>query len=122
MNLNPEAVIKMTFVRCHRMGRAVSYPKRPILVRFLDYTNRNLIWNKIFDITYKSYSINENFANNIEHRRRLMYPIVKKAKQPPNYGKTYIKGDNLVVNNTTYNFDSLHKLPEDIHPKQFSYK
>ena len=51
-----------------------------------------------------------------------MYPIVKKAKQSPNYGKAYIKGDNLIVNNTTYNFDSLHKLPEDIHPKQFSYK
>ena len=49
-----------------------------------------------------------------------MYPIVKKAKQSPNYGKAYIKGDNLVVNNTTYNFDSL--LPEAIHPKQFSYK
>ena len=51
-----------------------------------------------------------------------MYPIVKKAKQSPNYGKAYIKDDNLVGNNTTYNFDSLHKLPEDIQPKQFSYK
>ena len=45
---------------------------------------------------------------------------MKKAKQSPKYGKTYVKGDRIIVNNSTYSFDNLHKLPKD--PKKFSYK
>ena len=70
----------------------------------------------------KTLSISENYANNIEYRWRLLYPIVKKAKQSPKYGKAYIKGDSIIINNSTYSLDNLHKLPNDLHPKQFSYK
>ena len=70
----------------------------------------------------KTLSISENYANNIEYHRRLLYPIVKKAKQSPKYGKAYIKADSIIVNNSTYSFDNLHRLPKDLHPKQFSYK
>ena len=119
MNIDAAAVSRMTLVRCHRVGRNIPNFKRPIIMRFLDYNNKKLIWNKRFDIIDKTLSIWENYANNIEYRRRLLDPIVKKAKQSPKYGKAYIKADSNVVNNSTYN---LHKLPKDLHPKQFSYK
>ena len=97
MNIDAAAVSRMTLVRCHRVGRNIPHFKQPIIVRL-------------------------NYTNNIEYRRRLFYPIVKKAKQSPKYGKAYIKGDSIVVNNSTDSFDNLHKLPKDLHPKQFSYK
>ena len=83
--INIDAVSRMTLVRCHRVGRNVPYFKRYIIVRFTDYNNKKLIWNKRFDIIDKALSISENYANNIEHRMRLLYPIVKKAKQSTNY-------------------------------------
>ena len=122
MSIDAVAVSRMTLVRCHRVGRNIPNFKRPIIVRFLDYNNKKLIWKKRFDIIDKTLSIGENDANNIEHRRPLLYPIVKKAKQSPKYWKAYIKGDSIVVNNSTYSFDNLHKVPKDLHPKQFSYK
>ena len=91
-------------------------------MRFLDCNNKKLIWNKRFDIIDKILSISENYANNIEYRRRLLYPIVKKPKQSPKYGNAYIKGDSIVVNNSAHSFDNLHKLPKDLYPKQFSCK
>ena len=122
MNIDAAAVSRMTLVRCHRVGRNIPHFKRPIIVRFLDYNNKKLIWNKRFDIMDKTLSISENYANIIEYRRRLLYPIVKKAKQFQKYGKVYIKGDSIIVNNSTYSFDNLHKVPKNFHPKQFSYK
>ena len=49
---------------------------------------------------------------------------MKKAKHSPNYQKTYIKGDRLVVDNNEYSLDdgTLSNLPTDLDPKQFSSK
>ena len=50
-------------------------------------------------------------------------PILKKAKQSPNYQKVYLKRDVLVIDDVEYFFDeNLHELPPDLHPKMFSYK
>ena len=114
MKIDAAAVSRMTLVRCHRVGRNIPNFKRPIIVRFLDYNNKKLIWNKRFDIIDKTLLISENY--NIEHHRRLLYPIVKKAKQSPKYGKAYVKGGSIVVKKNSYSFDNLHKLPKDFHP------
>ena len=77
MNSDAAVVSRMTLVCCHRVGRNIPHLKQPIIVWFLDYNNKKLIWNKIFDIIDNTLSISENYANNIEYRRRLLYPIVK---------------------------------------------
>ena len=113
MKLDKDTVEKMVLVRCHRVGRSApsSTFNRPVIVRFHDFNDRKLVWNKKFDITDNYASVNENFANNIEYRRRLLYPIVKKANKSPKYTKVYIRGDTLVLDNMEYVFDEIHKLP-----------
>ena len=71
----------------------------------------------------ESISINENFAAEVEYRRRLLYPILKAAKQSSRFeGKAFINGDTLVLNNQSYSVEDLHKLPRDLHPSNLSKK
>ena len=94
----------MIIVRCHRLGspgpNGAKF-NRPMIVWFLNHDDRQLIWRKIFDITNKSLSISENYANGIEKRRRLLYPVVKKAKSTNNGVKAYLRGDTLHIDNKT---------------------
>ena len=126
MNIPRGTADRMIFSRCHRVGQMNSNGAkytRPIIIRFLDYNDRKLVWSKRFDINDRSFSVNENFANNIEHRRRLLYPILKSAKKSEKYEKAFLKGDVLVIDNVEYSFENnLSDLPADLHPKQYSYK
>ena len=128
MKLDEATVNSMTIVRCHRIGTVNNELdgnkfNRPMIVRFLNYNDRMMVWTKRFELANGNKSISENFANNIEYRRRLLYPILKKAKQSPNYQKVYLKRDVLVIDDVEYSFDdNLHELPPDLHPKMFSYK
>ena len=128
MKLDEATVNNMTIVRCHRIGKLNNEHdgnkfNRPVIVRFLNYNDRMSVWAKRFELANGHKSISENFANNVEYRRRLLYPILKKAKQSPNYQKVYLKRDVLVIDDVEYSFDdNLHELPPDLHPKMFSYK
>ena len=128
MKLDEATVNSMTIVRCHRIGTVNNELdgnkfNRPMIVRFFNYNDRMMVWTKRFELANGNKSISENFANNIEYRRRLLYPILKKAKQSPNYQKVYLKRDVLVIDDVEYSFDdNLHELPPDLHPKMFSYK
>ena len=82
--MEPDFVNKIVIVRCHRFGSSFAGGidasfLRPMIVRFLNFNDRQAVWMKRFDLTNKSISISENFANNIEKRRRFLYPVVKKA-------------------------------------------
>ena len=124
--IDENTVSKMVIVRCHRIGTKDNNGlyQRPIIVRFLDYNHRKLVWGKRTVLANTPISVSENFGNGVEHRRKLLYPIMKKAKHSPNYQKTYIKGDRLVVDNNEYSLDdgTLSNLPTDLDPKQFSSK
>ena len=128
MKLDEATVNNMAIVRCHRIGKLNNEHdgnkfNRPVIVRFLNYNDRMSVWAKRFELANGHKSISENFANNVEYRRRLLYPILKKAKQSPNYQKVYFKRDVLVIDDVEYSFDdNLHELPPDLHPKMFSYK
>ena len=128
LNLDPDVVSKMIIVRCHRLGKFAANdggPKfhRSMIIRFLNYNDRQLIWNKRFDIGNKSISISENYANPVEMRRKLLYPVMKKAKSLEQYNKVFLRNDVLHIDNKTYRIqDNLHELPSDVHPRQFSYR
>ena len=98
--------------------------KRPIIVRFLDYNDRKFVWGKRMVLANTAISISENFANSIEHRRKLLYPIMKKAKASDKYQKAYLKSDKLVLDNVEYSLTdgSFRDLPADLNPEQFSCK
>lgn len=127
VGINADVVNKMVFQRCHRLGdideksRPNNSYTRPIIVRFLDFNARKLIWGQRFDITDSKYSLSENYANRVENKRRLLYPIMKQAKKSKKYQKVFIRGDTLYLDRKQYRVDdNLDELPTELHPKQFS--
>ena len=83
-----------------------------------------MIWAKRMSLAGPTISVSENFASNVEHRRKLLYPILKKSKKSPRYTKSYLKGDKLMVDNTEYSLSDARSpaFPADLDPKQFSTK
>ena len=100
--------------------------ERPIIVsivRFHSYNDRRVVWSARSALKNESISINKNFAAEVEYRRRLLYPILKAAKQSSRFErKAFINGDTPVLNNQSYNVEDLHKLPHDLHPSNMSKK
>ena len=82
----------INFVRCHIIGKT-TLPngtvnrKRPIIVRFQSYNDRKAVWSTRSALKNESISINENFAADVEYRRRLLYPIFKAATQSSRFEK-----------------------------------
>ena len=73
-------------------------PPRPIIVRFQHFCDRQLVWGQRFKLAGKLFSINENFARAVEHRRTKLYPILSTAKKSGNYKKkAYLNGDKLRI-------------------------
>lgn len=126
LKINRTIVQKMVFVRVHRLGAKHTGDNRyhrPIIARFHDYNMRKLVWSKRYDIPTRTISMSENFANNVENRRRLLYPVLKKAKDSKQYRKSYMKGDSLILDEKRYTVnDNLDDLPSELHPRQFGWK
>ena len=126
MDISDACANNIIFVRCHRLGnrdQSGTY-NRPIIVRFLNYNDKQMIWGKRMQLANSTVSLCENYATNVEHRRKLLYPVMKKAKKSPKYTKSYLKGDKLVIDNTEYSMHdkSSPELPADLDPIQFSTK
>ena len=62
--------------------------------------------------------ITQNWPVEIERKRRMLLPVLHRAK-PAKYNVRLII-DKLIVNIKTYTLDNLHELPEDINPEKFS--
>ena len=128
LSMTEDEVNRIEFVRCHRIGKKALYngginKKRPIIVRFEQFSDKSEVWGKRFQLKDKNYSISENFANDVEYRRRLLYPVLVAAKKSGNYDKkAFLNGDVLLINNVAYTMDNIDELPKDIHPYNLSYK
>ena len=122
LHISDGDVERMTLVRCHRLGKKIQHVKRPIIVRFHYYADRQLVWGKRINLKNTTFSLHENFANEVEYRRRLMYPIMSAARRSPNFHRVFLNGDVLRVDGIDYTVESLHNLPEEIHPRNFSVK
>ena len=103
-------------------GKEYNTARDQIIVRFHHYADRQLVWSKRVNLKNTTFSLHENYANEVEYRRRLMYPIMSAARRSPNFHKVYLNGDVLRVDDIDYTVESLHNLPEEIHPRNFSVK
>ena len=83
LNITQAHVEGMKFVRCHRLGKRLQHRSRPVIVRFQNFTDRELVWSRKTLLKNKAFSIHENFANEVEFRRRLLYPILDSRTKPP---------------------------------------
>ena len=124
LNIDADSANKMVIVRCHRMGRKDNSGAyhRPIIVRFLNFNDRQLVWNKRLALPNSAISLSENFSSVIESRRQLLYPIMKKAKRSSTFEKVQLKADKLILDKVEYSVadGSLSNLPANLDPVQFS--
>ena len=69
-------------MRCHRMGARRENKTRPIVVKFLRYTEKEKIKKAGFDALRNTpYGVSDQYPPEINERRRLLLPILRQEKQ-----------------------------------------
>ena len=83
LKLDSNSVNQMRIVGCHRHGKQFGHKGCPqsIIVRFLDYNDRHIVWMAKKNVNDKTLSINEHFCGDTEFKRRKLYPIYRAAKK-----------------------------------------
>ena len=130
LNLSKETVAAMDIVRCHRMGGLVGKrrggryeQKRPLIVRFNNFKDKSVVWDKRFELAGSEFSLSENYSRATEYNRQKLYAIFKKAKNLEKYKKkVFLNGDVLMIDGERYTVDNIHTVPRELHPRQFSEK
>ena len=130
LNLSKETVAAMDIVRCHRMGGLVGKrrggryeQKRPLIVRFNNFKDKSVVWDKRFELAGSEFSLSENYSRATEYNRQKLYAIFKKAKNLEKYKKkVFLNGDVLMIDGERYTVNNIHTVPRELHPRQFSEK
>jgi ribA/ribD-fused uncharacterized protein len=99
------------FDRCHRLK---GKKPQPIIVRFNWFEDRMRVFNAKAKLAGTAVSIQEDFPLEVTERRKALFPIMKLARSKGKFA--VLRADKLVVDNTVYTTDALHKLPQDIDP------
>lgn len=125
LNISPNVADNFDFVRCHRLQQYNKKYPPPIIVRFQNYKDRELVWGCLSSIPKKSGSyMSEDYPSGIRYNRRKLYPVFVKARAtlglPKN--KITLKNDVLQIENQRYTVDTMDSLPGDLHPISFSRK
>ena len=93
------------FQRVHRLGQAGKVPCRPIIARFVLYTDREKIWYNKTALKGTKYIIKEDFPASIDRRRSVLFPVMKRAKVLKR--KATLRDDKLIVDGTTYTVNNV---------------
>ena len=122
MKLHSRHIDDITFVRCHRIGKQFNI-SRSIIVRFCDFSHRQMVWEARTKSNNNTLTISENFCGGTEFNRHQLYPIYRTAKRMDPYkNKVSLVEDTLIVNSKSYDVDTIDDPPDDIHPKNMSEK
>ena len=123
LQLSENAAAGVEFVRCHRINESKRASTcKPIIVRFKNYNERELIWSKKSLLTDRNCNVSENFPREIAYRRRKLFPMFSKARKTPGINKksTSLKAVILIINGKKYTVDTLDQLKDNFHMRTFS--
>ena len=92
------------FERVHRLGRYMPnqrYP-RPIIAKFTSYKMREKVrWSAPDALRGTRFGVREQFPPEIEEKRKLLYPVMRQAKQNKQ-NKVRLIRDKLYINGQEY--------------------
>ena len=113
---------EIKFQRCHRLGITSDHVKKPrdIIVRFVYFPEREMIWSKRFMLEGTNMIMKEDFPYEIEARRTKLYPIYKAAKG--NKCKAKLVVDKLYIEGEKYTIENLEDLPGKLQPKSLAVR
>jgi hypothetical protein len=85
----------------HRFGRFTEGRRRPIVAKFIYYRDLQRIKDHAYRLRGKPYGISEQFPPEIEDRRKVLYPVMRRLRQAGE--KPKLVRDRLYVNGKPYN-------------------
>ena len=124
-SLNLDGGIEL--VKVFRLGHGRS---RPILANFRNPQDKELVWkarpighyaaNKPVTPRSKQF-ITQDYPLEIQTRRRILIPVLNKAKQLDNYrNNSFIRDDKLHLNRQIYTVDTTNELPLELRPERIA--
>ncbi|CAG2216217.1 unnamed protein product [Mytilus edulis] len=72
---------RIEFSNVHRFGRRSENGKRPIVAKFLYFSDLEMVKKAGKHLKGSDYGVNEQFPPEIEQRRRRLYPIMKEERK-----------------------------------------
>jgi archaellum component FlaC len=94
---------EIDFANVHRFGKHKDGRHRPIVARFIYNKDRTMIMERAYMLKGKPYGIQEQLPNEMEERRRELYPLMKQMRQEGRRVK--LVRDKLIVDGRLYSAD-----------------
>ena len=113
LQMTEEEASSVQFVRCHKLNEHNKMSEiKPIIARFKNYSDREMVLSKKSLLTNKEYAINEDFPREIVYRRRKLFSVFSKARKLPGVDKKTVtlKSDMLTISGKRYSVDTLNEL------------
>ena len=104
--------------RAHRIGSPMM-TKRPILVRFNNYKDRQSILNMKHKLKSRGIDVQEDFPVEVQMKRRKLAPIVHAAYRSGKHKATLV-GDKVLLDGKLYSCNDLDRLPDELKPENLS--
>lgn len=113
LNLDPQTI---RVEKLHRLGKKYVNAKQPrlVMVRFLSYSDRNMVWNKRSQLKGTSVFLKEDFSAATEKERSQLYPYYQATRAKG--AKCVMRGNKLIIESQTYTVDKIHFIPWEYTP------
>ena len=102
--------------RVHMLGPKIPGKRRPIIAKFSFYEDRDNVWQNRTKLKNTNYWISEDFPQEIQRDRKILYPILRAAQNAvknPDSGiqKVSLNVDKLILNGRTFTINDIDRLP-----------
>jgi ribA/ribD-fused uncharacterized protein len=111
------------YQRCHRLGwkaRNEQNKPRDVIVRFVKFQDRQLVWENRKLLKNTTIYVKEDFPDEIVQRRSQLYQILQAARSQNK--KATLVSDRLIIESKSYTIDTLHTLPAELHPETLAVR
>lgn len=99
MKINPS-----TIQRAHRIGYFKDGVKRPVIVNFMSWAEKEDILHSGFKLKNTDFSVSEDFSKPLREKRRNLWNDSKQIRQDKS-NKVHLSYDKLVVNGDVFIWD-----------------
>ena len=104
---------KILIKKTSRIGKYNPYKGRPISVTFVYNEDcEHLLANKKY--LPKGVFADKQYCAEIENTRRILRPVIRKARRGKYKGRCRMERDQIVIDGKRYGLRNLHQLPSDL--------
>ena len=104
---------KILIKKTSRIGKYNPYKGRPISVTFVYNEDcEHLLANKKY--LPKGVFADKQYCAEIENTRRILRPVIRKARRGKYKGRCRMERDQIVIDGKRYGLRNLHQLPPDL--------